>query len=228
MTIVKTISSYHTVAGWNDFSFDAPYTWDGSSNLVVEICYDNGSAAAGDVTDKLAAYFDGGTASQGNMFWQNGINCSQSFTSVIYNAFGKKPIIKLVYGVPSTQVQTLVNSSEQEWLGPNSDVYFYDQTNHQLMARIQNLSPFNYGCTQVTHRSSRVQRHFLLEQYTGKLPDGQNLQGSPNYQQFIRQLCHHVILYAGRNQWLANCYWTKYQQHSADQDNKCHLAGNSR
>ena len=149
MTVVKTISSYNTVSGWNDFNFDSPYTWDGTSNLVVEICYDNGSTSAGDAADKLAAYFDGGTASQGNMFWQSGINCSQAFTSVIYNAFGKKPIIKLVYGVPGTQVQTLVNSSEQEKLGPNADVYFYDQVSHQLMARIQNLSAFDYGCTQV-------------------------------------------------------------------------------
>ena len=30
-----------------------------------------------------------------------------------------------------------------------ADVYFYDQANNKLMARIQNLSNFDYGCTQV-------------------------------------------------------------------------------
>src|SRR5579871_6592085 len=29
MTVVKTLATYNTVAGWNTFTFDTPYTWDG-------------------------------------------------------------------------------------------------------------------------------------------------------------------------------------------------------
>ncbi len=32
---------YATVAGWNDFPFQTTFDWDGSSNLVVEVCWDN-------------------------------------------------------------------------------------------------------------------------------------------------------------------------------------------
>lgn len=149
MTTVMTTASYSTTAGWNNFIFDAPYTWDGTSNLVVEMCFDNGTTSAGAGLDILSAYLDGGNASQGNMFLQNGINCSQAFTSVSYYASGKKPIVKLGYGIPQTAVQTVLNSSKQEYLGPNADIYFYDQTSKQLMARIQNGSNFDYGCTQV-------------------------------------------------------------------------------
>ncbi len=149
MTVVKTLATYNTVAGWNTFTFDTPYTWDGTSNLVVEICFDNGSASASDAADQVLAYSDGGSASQGNIFWQSGINCGQSFSSVTYYGTGVKPIAKFIYGIPATAVQTALNSSQQQYLGPNSDIYFYDQTNNELMARIQNLSSFDYGCTQV-------------------------------------------------------------------------------
>ena len=148
MTTVKTLASYNTIAGWNNFVFDNAYTWDGTSNLVVEICYDNGSTST-DVADQIYLYSDGGSISQGNIFWQNNINCSQSFTSVTVQTQGYKPVIKLSYGIPATAVQTVLNSSRQEYLGPNSDIYFYDQTNNKLMARIQNSGSFDYGCTQV-------------------------------------------------------------------------------
>ncbi len=150
MTIVKTTATYNTTAGWNNFVFDTPFTWDGTSNLVVEMCFDNGSTAAGDAADQVLAYSDGGTASQGNILWQDGINCSQPFSSVTYYGNGVKPIIQLTYGIQPTAVQTALNSSKQEYLGPNADIYFYDQTNNKLMARIQNQSAFDYGCTQVT------------------------------------------------------------------------------
>lgn len=38
---VYTNLLYPTLAGWNDFNFASAYDWDGQSNLVVEICWDN-------------------------------------------------------------------------------------------------------------------------------------------------------------------------------------------
>ncbi len=90
----KTLASYTTVNGLNTFTLDAPFTWDGVSSIVVEICYDNGSAAPSDHPDVLHGYSDGGSGSQGNMFWQNGVNCSGSFTSVINYPNGIKPMVQ--------------------------------------------------------------------------------------------------------------------------------------
>jgi hypothetical protein len=138
-------ANYTSISGWNNFTFTTPFVWDGSSNLVVEICYDDGVAT--DQTDNTEAYTDGSANS--NYVFQSGINCGGSFSSFsLYNS-GFKPIVEFIYADPGTQVQTLVNSSRQQYLGPNADIYFYDQTNNQLMARIQNLSNFNYDCTQV-------------------------------------------------------------------------------
>jgi hypothetical protein len=148
MTTVKTLGTYNTVNGWNSFTFDTPFSWDGTSNVVVEICYNNGSVAAGDAADNIYLYSDGGTATQGNIMWQNAITCAQAFGSVTYYPNGIKPIARFSYGIPPTPVAT-TTVSKQEYLGANADIYFYDQTNGQLMARIRNLSAHDYGCTTV-------------------------------------------------------------------------------
>ncbi|HYH16004.1 MAG TPA: M43 family zinc metalloprotease, partial [Flavisolibacter sp.] len=148
-TTVKTITSYTTIAGWNNFSFDVPFNWNGTDNLVVEICYDNGVADAGDAVDNVLFYSDGGSATQGNLLWQPEINCSQAFTSLNGYTLGYKPIIQFNYGIPGTSIQSLVNTSKEEHLGPFADIYFYDRTENKLLARIRNLSNHDYGCTTV-------------------------------------------------------------------------------
>ena len=138
-------NNYSTVSGWNSFTFTAPFTWDGTSNVVVVICYDNG--ATNSSTDNCQSYTDG--IAGANYVFQNTINCSGSFTSwSLYNS-GYKPIIRFVYDDPGTQVQTVLNTSRQEYLGPNADVYFYDQATSKVLARITNTSSFDYGCTTV-------------------------------------------------------------------------------
>jgi hypothetical protein len=196
MTTVKSLASYNTANGWNNFTFDTPFTWDGTSNLVVEVCYDNGTTAPADAADNIAAYSDGGTGSQGNFMWQDGINCSTPFSSITYFGNGTKPIIKINYGIPATVVQTTLNSSGTQYLGPNADVYFYDQVNGQLMARIQNLSSFDYGCTQVVidrQGSSATQfwntntANYLMDKTFHVLPTNNNASGSYNITLYYTQ-----------------------------------------
>lgn len=50
----------------------------------------------------------------------------------------------------ATEVASTLNSSIEENLSPNSTAYFYSATNGELMAKIENLSSHDYGCTTVT------------------------------------------------------------------------------
>jgi len=50
---------------------------------------------------------------------------------------------------PGTSIESVVNSSKSVYLGPNSDVYFYSSADGELIARIQNLSSHDYGCTSI-------------------------------------------------------------------------------
>ena len=52
--VVKSIASLKITAnGWYDIEFDTPYTWDGESNIIVEIC--KTSSTAGGTNVKVAA-----------------------------------------------------------------------------------------------------------------------------------------------------------------------------
>ncbi|MFC2100635.1 GEVED domain-containing protein [Bacteroidota bacterium] len=41
LTQVFTTTQYQTVTGWNTHTFQIPFVWDGTSNLLIEVCFDN-------------------------------------------------------------------------------------------------------------------------------------------------------------------------------------------
>lgn len=41
LTTVYNVASYTDTLGWNPHIFQTPFVWDGSSNLVVEVCFNN-------------------------------------------------------------------------------------------------------------------------------------------------------------------------------------------
>lgn len=137
-------SSTATTNGWNSFIFSTPFTWNGTSNIVVEICYDNGVSTSS--TDQCEGYVDGSNATT---YIFSKVNCGTAISTFNYFSEGVKPMIRFNYADPGTAVQTVLNSSQTQELGPNADIYFYDQASSKLMARIRNLSSFDYGCTQV-------------------------------------------------------------------------------
>jgi hypothetical protein len=137
---VKSISSYATVNGWNTFTLDVPFVWDGTSNIAVEVCYDN-TTSASDFADQTYGYSDGGTTSQGNLIWQDSINCSTDFTSVIYYGSGVKPELRL----GETAFGNLISTSglRSEYIGNNGSYYFY--TGNNVLNSITSSSA-NLGC----------------------------------------------------------------------------------
>jgi len=138
-------NNFTPVNGWNNFTFSTPFVWNGTSSVVVELCYDNGVTT--DAADNVLEYSDGTGNTNYTFLYENGNSCTNFGSASPFQ--GNKPLIQFTYTDPGNSIQTVVNSSEQEYLGPNTDLYFYDQSNHKLMARIHNLSSFDYGCTQV-------------------------------------------------------------------------------
>jgi len=134
-----------TSDGWNTFNFSTPFVWNGTSNVVVQICYDNSGVL--DFSDFCEGYIDGSPNS--SFVFETTINCSGSFSMFSVYPTGIKPIMQLTYTNAGTYVQTVLNASKQEYLGANADIYFYDQTDNRLLARIKNNSSHDYGCTQV-------------------------------------------------------------------------------
>jgi hypothetical protein len=61
-------------AGWNDIPFSTPFNWDGTSNLLVKICFDNTS-----YTSNSTCYYDTYTAMNGWAYNDNTSGCSDPY-----------------------------------------------------------------------------------------------------------------------------------------------------
>lgn len=151
-------AGYSTVAGENKFTMTTPFNWDGASNIVVQFCYNNLLAApavpvalpAGSGDDIL----QGETDPQGQTCQVRAVSTNVPTddgcafgTPTLISTF--RPLLYLEQNREETAVQTVMNRSKSAYLGPNEDVYFYDETDGKLLARIQNLSAIDYGCTTV-------------------------------------------------------------------------------
>lgn len=144
-TTVYPTTNYSTTIGDNLISFSTPFAWDGTSNILVNYCFDNPVAEAlSDITEGTVAPLGVGTRATTYS------NASVSSPCTSSAAFISDARIKATFGtsITGTTVSTALNSSKNAYLGPNDDVYFYDASGN-IMARIKNMTAFDYGCTQV-------------------------------------------------------------------------------
>lgn len=136
-------TNYSTVFGVNSFTLSTPFVWDGTSNLLVEFCYDN---TAGTATDNVA-----GTAGIPRAHFErtDGVaGCSIANAGFTFTG-GARPDIGFTMAMSGTPIATALNSEKTQYIHANNDVYYYSATG-QLIARLRNLSGHNYGCTKIT------------------------------------------------------------------------------
>jgi len=139
---------YSTVVGDNTFTFSAPFQWDGTSNVVVQFCFDNPGAAEGvlDIVEGTAAPFGAGTRSS---TYSNYTTASATPGCYLAAAFVDDNRPNMVFGANfGDPVATTLNSTRTEYLGSNNDLFYYTSSG-EILARVLNLSSFDYGCTQV-------------------------------------------------------------------------------
>ncbi len=166
MTTVHTVASLSTVAGWNNFSFTTPFSWDGTSNIAIELCY--AAVTSGTGADQLDYYSDGGTADQGSMMYQDNINCSVAFSALSYYGTGIKPKIKLGLAVTGTATETTAAATKSEHIVAGSSDYFYS-TNNKLMAKISGVNAA-LGCVSTTvENAGNTWVSFLAGQRSAKV-----------------------------------------------------------
>jgi hypothetical protein len=136
--------NYSTAVGMNIFPFSAPFAWDGVSNILVEICFDN---ASGTVTN--GDFVSSNYTSDIKGIWQRsntGVGCSLTAGFNSNGGLYLRPDVTFV-GSTGNPVETVLNASRNARLGANHDVFLYN-SNGAIMARIENLSGHDFGCTQ--------------------------------------------------------------------------------
>lgn len=137
--------NFTTTVGENTFAFTTPYSWNGTDNLILQVCYDNGATITTN-GDPLVS------ASAANIIGIQNIatNYSGALTPcTLTNAVGpfysnEKALMKFAYQTPGTVVETTLNASKIENLTLNSNDNFYSATNN-IMATIKNADK-DLGC----------------------------------------------------------------------------------
>ena len=122
--------NYTTTMGVNTITFTNGFTWNGTSNLVVEICFGNTSRASSN--DLVSSYTAGNlsTAFANNNLTSGG--CALPFIS--NNVSNARPVMRFTQDVRPTPIETAAAGTRTWAVGPRKQAYFYSDADTQLIA----------------------------------------------------------------------------------------------
>jgi hypothetical protein len=139
-------TGFSPAKGTNVVNFTSPFVWDGTSNIIIQFCYNNTAGGPAGVDDILrgetTSYNSQVRQASANQPADNGCNFNAG------TAYTFRPVLSFYKTIAETPVANVVNTTRQERVGPNEEVYFY-HTDGRVLAKIKNLSSHDYGCTQV-------------------------------------------------------------------------------
>ena len=170
---VQVYSGNYTVSGTGTqtFSFNTPFNWDGTSNVVIQICYDNEGVAPGTGPEVLSGESSVSGSSAPTVFARNNTalptaaGCNLAFSS----ASTFRPDITLIGSATGTSIASALNTTYSTYIAPYADVYVYS-TAGEIVARIKNNSNHDYGCTQViVDRTGKGSEQFWNEETSNYL-----------------------------------------------------------
>lgn len=135
-------SNYTTVAGNNIFDFSTPFAWDGSSNVIVNMCFDNGSTTSS-VDD-----VNGVSAPLGSNYGSAWSDISASSGCSTPASYAYYPRIATVFTASNgIVIDSVLNDSRQEFVGDSGQYYIYNGVN--VINSLNNTSA-NLGCVNTT------------------------------------------------------------------------------
>jgi trimeric autotransporter adhesin len=137
-TVAGYSQDYSTIAGMNTLTLTAPFTWDGVSNVLVEICYDNAAVSGGgdnvstNTTVDVKGIWNRANAGTGCTL-AAGFNSAGSFI---------RPDITFTAQAGNTVASTL-NTNRSEYIASNGTFYFY--SGNDILTRVTGAAA-NLGC----------------------------------------------------------------------------------
>lgn len=145
-------STHSSTVGVNTFNFNqGNFIWDGVSNIIVEICFDNSSGSGSDNVASSTTAYQSGIWGRGN-FAVPGCsidgNITTLFSSVGANNDRVRPDITL--GITSaTAIETVAGRNKANFVGGASSSYFLSQGFANLMGVAGNAAA-PLGCVNFT------------------------------------------------------------------------------
>ncbi|MBX9782985.1 MAG: T9SS type A sorting domain-containing protein [Chitinophagaceae bacterium] len=143
-TLCYSNASYSTVTGVNTLNFNVSnFNWDGVSNLLVEICYDN---SIGTADDNVSSNI---TADQKSLWGRTqtgppaGCDITTGLFSNVGGTFVRPDII--LNTIVGNFIETVLNRTSTSFVGGNGSYFFNSQGTTNIIASI-NAATANLGC----------------------------------------------------------------------------------
>ncbi len=136
-------SANHTTnLGLDSIVFTSTFTWDGTSNVAVEICYGSPAAPGGanDQMDGIQTSFTATDYERTNS--GSGTGCTLFFGTNLNPA---RPVMRFRQVVPPTAIETVLASNRTWDVHAGQEVYFYNPAGGNLIAGMRNVTN-NLGC----------------------------------------------------------------------------------
>jgi trimeric autotransporter adhesin len=177
-------SSYSTVLGQNTLSLSTPFAWDGTSNLLVEFCYDNTTIPGGS-GDNISS----SSTVNAMGIWNRASTGTGCTLSAAYSSSGGYVRADLTFTLnkKNNPAETALNSAKSHVFGKsNGTVHFYN-TNGKIIASMTSQTDHDYGCTEVkidragtsaTAFTNNTTANFLMDKTFVVTPGANNSSGS--------------------------------------------------
>lgn len=131
--------NYTTVLGWTQIPFQNSFKWNGTQNILIQICYDNTLAIG---LDKVKSLASGWTTYKTALA---GSGCTL-VPNPTYNIYNYRPNTKLYKGF---DISTAQNSTGTAYVRNGSETHFYTSSAQYLLS-IKQTSGTDAGCVTVT------------------------------------------------------------------------------
>ena len=131
--------NYSSVTGDNIFAFSTPFFWNGTSNVVINFCFDNGAVTSSfDIVEATSAPLGAGI--RGTCWSNGGAGSGCSLAAAFVSDARMTTTFDASSGNP---VETVLNNNRSEFVGNNGLYHFYNGTN--IINKLNNSSA-NLGC----------------------------------------------------------------------------------
>ena len=138
-----------TYVGMDTLDFNvATFTWDGTSNVAVEVCFGMNAASA-TANDQMDGIQQGAQTVCGYNSTNTGTGTGCSLTYSAANTSTARPVMRFKQNVPPTPIETVAGSTRTWDVHAGQEVYFYNPTDTNLIAGLKNET-LDLGCVTAT------------------------------------------------------------------------------
>lgn len=151
LTTVYT-GDFSTYLGWDSLDFTTPFVWDGTSYVVVDVCFTNTSASASN--DRVAGASGASTITAYNSSTTAvGSGCDLPYSALRTST--SKPIMRFKQVIAPAVVETVAASTRTWTVRTGQEVYFYAPTDTGVMVGLKSPT-LDLGCVNTTLTAAGV------------------------------------------------------------------------